>query len=97
MQDDRSLWLVKHFILIHLEVVCTSEKTLCLISIINIASGEFVGVPQVTMAVGVHVAVIRNEQVTSPSENWATRGTAIGGIVWSGNIHLVVLVVTVLQ
>ena len=74
--------LVKHFILIHLEVVYTSEKTLCLISIINIASGEFVGVPQVTIAVGVHVAVIRNAQVISPTESRTIRGRAIDGIVW---------------
>ena len=48
------------FIPIHLEFICTSELTTCLCSTSSITSGEFVGVPQVTIAVGVHVTVIRN-------------------------------------
>ena len=97
MQDDRSLWLVKHFILIHLKGVCTSEKTTCLISTMNIASGEFVGVPQVTMAAGVHVAVIRNVQVVSPTESQTPGGTTMDDMVWCVNSHLVVFTALVLQ
>ena len=49
------------------------------------------------MAVGVHVAVIRNAQVISPTESRTTAGITIDGTVWRLNSHIVVLVVTVLQ